>query len=174
MANKFARWIKEGYGCESCPAGWSEYSCDEYDGGCYVFGDNWPVRCRLPRWAARLLARRGKYLVAHEFDGYEKWWAEHEKDETAFNAAYSAALRETTMRNQPEVIYCWKDTDGRLHEFGENWIIFVLNRTKSAYSDYLHEKEKRTLTQRWRELFKLTADKTIMRPIRFILSYIMP
>lgn len=174
MIRKITSWIKNGNGCENCPAGWSTYSCDEWDGGCYIFGDDWPEVCHMPRWLARLLARRGKHQEAHEYDTFGSWWDEQEKKKAAYVTAFQKAIKEITLNDEARVFLCRENTDGTLHKYSEIWLGDVLWCAESKYSDYLSEREKRTLPQRWRELLKLTADKTIMRPIRFILSYIIP
>lgn len=61
------KWLKEGNDCANCPACWEEnYYTDcgtEYDGGCYIYGDDFPEPCRLllPKFIRGFIIRRTLY-----------------------------------------------------------------------------------------------------------------
>ncbi len=166
--DKLRHWIECGNNCEHCPAGWSEYSagCDEWDGGCYIYGDDWPEPCRLilPRFVRGFLARRHKYFKNHEYDDYGEWYEKEQAAEKKIRNAVEDALKYRYI--------CWKNLDtGELREVADrDWDIHEITwKSRAAYNDFLREQEPyKTLRQRWAELIK----ETFMRPVNFIKSYI--
>lgn len=160
-------WITDGNDCAHCPASWEEASytdCGtEYDGGCYIFGDEWPEPCRLPlpKFVRAFLSRRQRYLRDHEYDGYAEFI---EKLEAGDNVIRDAIEEQLANR-----FICWKDDTGAFREANKDSILFEITwRSRTAYDKFL-QPARLTIRKRWAELIR----ETIMRPVGFIISYVI-
>lgn len=166
--NKLRKWIRSGNDCEHCPAGWSECcytDCGtEYDGGCYIYGDEWPEPCRLmlPPFLRAFLARRPKYLHNHRWDNYGDWCEKKE--------AGTEIIRDILEKELDNRCICWKDDNGQYLEVNtDSYIHDMAWKSQLAYDDFISKPHK-TLRQKWAELIKETFSISIL--LDFVKSYI--
>jgi hypothetical protein len=166
---KMMNWFRDGNDCAHCPAGWDECSYTEggceYDGGCYIYGDEYPEPCRLllPKFVRAFLARRQKYFKNHEYDDFGGWWEKRE----AGREAIREEIKRQMYQYYPHYI-CWKNEVGEYQEVDTNaYIDQMAWGVRDAYEDFLKEPRK-TLRQKWAELIK----ETVSIPVDYIKSYI--
>lgn len=165
VLKKIGKWISDGNDCAKCPASWVE-ACEtecgtEYEGGCCLYGDEWPEPCRLllPKFLRAFFSRRYQYRKDHEYDDYGDWYAIEE--------AGRDKIMEVLEKELENKFICWKSEAGVFHELDKDGIAYEIAwRSKSAYDDFMRPPYKR-IRGKWAELIK----ETIAVPVNFLKSY---
>lgn len=166
MFKKIINWIKNGNDCENCPASWNErYDTEcgsEWDGGCYLYGDDWPEPCHLllPKFIREFLANRNKYLYDHQWDGYADWWEERENNICVVDKSIKECLN-------PNYSIFMIDGEGNPHKVDHEY--FIWDMAAKIYDDYkeVNLPIRQSLGSKWRDLIK----ETFSIPLNFIKSY---
>ena len=161
-------WYYDGNQCEKCPAAQDTTTRNEngteYDFCCLARHDEMKA-CRIPRFIRKILARRGRYLMDHEYDGYLEFTVEHERAQEVMEKA----IMDHVFRNYGyDYIACWRDMEGTLHEVStENLIHDGAWDVMDDYDTY----QRATAIPLSRQVLD-SARNAINRPFKYIWSFI--
>ncbi len=149
---KLLRWFRYGNDCEHCPYGWckrTSYEYDEWDGGCYIKGDDWQDEpCRLLPPYKNIIGffkkRKAMYFENHYYDNYPEYCQHSE--------SLDEKLKELIDKYMLRYGLYYKLGEGEYTKVENCDMFYNFWRIRSEYEDFAHPFVYKSIRTEWKEL----------------------